>query len=231
MSGDVVRGFPGGATAAEARAADRLPSAELEGRDAHGRERLMRRARFPQVKSFEGYDCSQAAFPGGHGPADLESPPFLGTAEGFVFHGRTGRGKTHLATAMGVRAVSMGRPVRLHSTARLVTRLERARADGKLDGAPGDATNADLVIPDEFGYVPIDVAGARPLFQVVSDCYERRGLVITTNIEFGRWGTVLGDDRLAAAMIDRVVHHSRLVEFNGTSHRMDQALMLSGNGS
>lgn len=118
MSGDVVRGFPGGATAAEVRAADRLLSAELESRDAHGRERLMRRARFPQVKSLEGYDCSQVAFPDGHGPADLESPPFLGTAEGFVFHGRTGRGKTHLATAMGVRAVSTGRPVRLHSTAR-----------------------------------------------------------------------------------------------------------------
>lgn len=109
--------------------------------------------------------------------------------------------------------------------------LDGAPGAPPLDGAPGDATNADLVILDEFGYVPTDVAGARPLFQVVSDCYERRGLVITTNIEFGRWGTVLGDDRLAAAMIDRVVHHSRLVEFNGTSHRMDQALMLSGNGS
>lgn len=79
----------------------------------------MRRARFPQVKSFEGYDYSQVAFPDGYGPADLESLSFLDTAEGFVFHGRTGRGKTHLATAMGVRAVSMGRPVRFHSTARL----------------------------------------------------------------------------------------------------------------
>jgi DNA replication protein DnaC len=74
-------------------------------------------------------------------------------------------------------------------------------------------------------------AGARLLFQVVSDCYKRRSLVITTNIEFGKWGTVLADDKLAAAMIDRIVHHSRLVEFNGTNHRMDQALMLSGNAS
>ena len=193
ISGDVVRGFLDGATAAEVRAANRLLSAELESRDVHRRERLMRRARFPQVKSFEGYDYSQVAFPDGYGPADLESLSFLDTAEGFVFHGRTGRGKTH--------------------------------------GALRDAANADLVILDEFGYVPIDVAGARLLFQVVSDCYERRSLVITTNIEFGKWGTVLGDDKLAAAMIDRVVHHSRLVEFNGTSHRMDQALMLSGNGN
>lgn len=88
------------------------------------------------------------------------------------------------------------------------------------------------MILDEFGYVPIDVAGARLLFQAVSDCYEKEEpRHHDQHQRFGRWGTVLGDDKLAAAMIDQVVHHSRLVEFNGTSHRMDQALMLSGNGS
>ena len=84
---------------------------------------------------------------------------------------------------------------------------------------------------DEFGYVPIDVAGARILFQVVSDCYERRSLIVTTNIEFSKWGTVLGDDKLAAAMIDRIVHHSRLIEFLGSSHRMDTALLFGEEGS
>ena len=93
-----------------------------------------------------------------------------------------GRGKTHLATAMGVRAVSMGRPVRFHSTARLVMQLERARADGKLDGALRDAANADLVILDEFGYVPIDVAGASCSSRWCRTA-TRRSLVITTNIE------------------------------------------------
>ena len=225
ISGDVVRGFLDGATAAEVRAANRLLSAELESRDVHRRERLMRRARFPQVKSFEGYDYSQVAFPDGYGPADLESLSFLDTAEGFVFHGRTGRGKTHLATAMGVRAVSMGRPVRFHSTARLVMQLERARADGKLDGALRDATNADLVILDEFGYVPIDVAGARLLFQVVSEAYETQSVVFTTNLEFSRWGSVFGDDQMAAAVIDRVVHHGRLLQFRGESYRVRHALM------
>lgn len=75
------------------------------------------------------------AFPDGCGPADLESPAFLDTAGCLVFHSGTGRGETHLATAMGVRAVSMDRPVRFHSTARLVMQLERASAEGKLDGA------------------------------------------------------------------------------------------------
>lgn len=231
ISNDVVASFSASATAAEARAANRLLAAELESRDVHKRERLMRRARFPQVKSFEGYDYSQVAFPDGYGPADIESLAFLDAAEGFVFHGRTGRGKTHLATAIGVKAVSLGRPVRFHTTAGLVMQLERASSEGRLDRALRDAVNADLVVLDEFGYVPIDVAGARMLFQVVSECYERRSLVITTNIEFSKWGTVLGDDKLAAAMVDRIVHHSRLVEFNGTSHRMDRALMLGGKGN
>ena len=77
-----------------------------------------------------------------------------------------------------------------------------------------------------MGYVPLDVDGSRLLFQVMSDCYERRSMVITTNIEFSKWGAVFGDDKLAAATIDRIVHHGRLVEFNGGSRRMDEALML-----
>ena len=78
-----------------------------------------------------------------------------------------------------------------------------------------DIDRNDLVILDEFGYVPIDVESARLLFQVVSSCCERRSMIFTTNIEFSKWGTVLGDDKLAAAMIDRIVHHGRLIEFGG----------------
>ena len=74
--------------------------------------------------------------------------------------------------------------------------------------------------------MPLDTESARLLFQVVSSCYESRSMIFTTNIEFSKWGTVLGDDKLASAMIDRIVHHGRLVEFNGASHRMDAALML-----
>lgn len=89
-----------------------------------------------------------------------------------------------------------------------------------------DLSKADILILDEFGYVPLDITGARLLFQVVSSCYEKRSLILTTNIEFSKWGTILGDDKLASAMIDRIVHHGRLVEFNGPSRRMDTALML-----
>ena len=89
-----------------------------------------------------------------------------------------------------------------------------------------DIARARLVDVDELGYVSLDREGTRLLFQVLSDCYEKRSLVITTNIEFSKWGVVFGDDKLASELIDRIMHHGRLVEFNGTSKRMEHALML-----
>ncbi len=108
----------------------------------------------------------------------------------------------------------------------LVRQLTAASQAGTLDALIKDIRRADLVILDEFGYIPLDVDGARLLFQVISECYEARSMILTTNIEFGKWGTVFADDKLAAAAIDRVVHHGRLVEFNGASRRMDESLML-----
>ena len=143
-----------------------------------------------------------------------------------LFQTRTRRGKTHLAIAIGVAAASSGKTVGFFTTAELVMALTMANSAGALDQFMRDLAKADLLILDEFGYVPLDINGARLLFQVVSACYEKRSVVFTTNIEFSKWGTILGDDKLASAMIDRVVHHGRLVEFNGTSKRMDKALML-----
>ena len=151
---------------------------------------------------------------------------FVAEAQDFVFHGKTGRGKTHLAIAIGLACVERGMEARFFTAAELVMALTRASREHRLETLLADLSRADLLIVDELGYVPLDVEGARLLFQAMSGCYERRSLVVTTNIEFSRWGTVFGDDKLAAALIDRIVHHGRLVEFNGTSHRMDTALML-----
>ena len=113
-----------------------------------------------------------------------------------------------------------------YTAAELALSLAKAKREHRLEAMMKDIERNDLVILDEFGYVPIDVESARLLFQVVSACYERRSMIFTTNIEFSKWGTILGDDKLAAAMIDRIVHHGRLIEFGGPSHRMDAALML-----
>ena len=123
-----------------------------------------------------------------------------------------------------------GMAVRFFTTAQLVVMLVKASRAGELERLMGEIARCDLVVLDEFGYVPIDVEGARLLFQVMSSCYEKRSMVITTNIEFAKWGVVLGDDKLASAAIDRLVHHGRLVEFGGTSRRMEEALMLGKGG-
>ena len=90
-----------------------------------------------------------------------------------------------------------------------------------------EVERADLVILDELGYLPIDRQGARLLFQVVSKCYERRSLIVTTNLEFSRWGSVLTDDQMAAAMIDRIIHYGHLIVFEGPTKRMEASPMAN----
>lgn len=121
----------------------------------------------------------------------------------------------------------MGRESRFFTASSLVMRLRRARDDGRLDREAALIGKARLLVIDELGFLPLDADGARLLFQVFADAYERQSVVITTNLEFSRWGSVFGDDQMAA-VIDRIVHHGRLVQFRGESYRVRHALMQEG---
>lgn len=226
FSNETIDAFLSGATPGQITAVDGMIAHEIEVRERRKRQRLLRRARIPQVKSFDGYDFSQVAFPDGYGADDLTGLSFVDAAQDFVFYGQTGRGKTHLACAIGLSCVNLGKEVRFYTAAELVMALTRARAESRLERALADIARAELLIVDELGYVPLDREGARLLFQAMGDCYEKRSLVITTNIEFSKWGVVFGDDKMASALIDRIMHHGRLVEFGGPSKRMEHALML-----
>ena len=136
-----------------------------------------------------------------------------------------GNGKTHMAIACGTAACNRGLSVMFSTISDLVVRMQRAEEAGALDRVFREVERADLVILDELGYLPIDRQGARLLFQVVSKCYERRSLIVTTNLEFSRWGSVLADDQMAAAMIDRIVHYGHLVVFEGPTKRMEASPM------
>ena len=107
-------------------------------------------------------------------------------------------------------------------------RLRRARDEGGLDRELAQVGRAALLVVDELGFLPLDPDGARLPFRVVSEAYEGQSVVITTNLEFSRWGQVFGDDQMAAAVIDRVVHHGRLLQFRGESYRVRHALMQQG---
>ena len=219
------------ATPGQLAACSGMLARELESRERSKRARLLRQAKFPVPKAVEGFDWSSVRFPEGWGRDETLSLDFVGRAAGLVFHGPTDRGKTHVAIALGIEATRQGMPVRFFQTAALVLQLGKAKREGTLDRVIADIGKASLVVLDVFGYVPFDVDGARLLYQVISDSYERRSIVFTTNVEFSRWGTVFADDKLAAAIVDRVVHRGRLVEFGGPSHRLEESLMLGKSGS
>ena len=202
-----------------------LLQAEHESRQESRRQRLLKSARLPVLKSLDGFDYSAIGFPDDYGREALTSLEFIDHAHDLVLYGDVGTGKTHLATALAAAACRQGIQARFFTTSSLVMALRRAKDDGRLDKELASIAKNQLLIIDEFGYLPIDTEGARLLFQVIADGYEKRSLIITTNIEFSRWGTVFGDDNMAAAVIDRIVHHGRLLQFRGQSYRVKNALM------
>ena len=167
-----------------------------------------------------------ASFPADRGREQLESPEFVDRAEDLVLHGDVGCGKTHLAIAIGMLACQRMIPVRFFTASSLVMRLRKAKDDNRLDAELKSIGRAGPVIIDEPGHLPIDIDGARLLFQAGADCYETRSVISASNLESGRWGDVSGDGDMAAAVIDRIVHHGRLIEFTGPSRRVSQALMF-----
>ena len=199
--------------------------AEHESRQASRRQRLLTAARLPALKSLTGFDYSNVKFPEDYGREELTSLEFIDRAEDLVLYGDVGTGKTHLASALVAAACHEGIPARFFTTSSLVMQLRRAKDEGRLDRELVNIAKNQLLAIDEFGYLPIDTEGARLLFQVITDGYEKRSLIITTNLEFSRWGTVFGDDNMAAAVIDRIVHHGRLLQFRGESYRVKHALM------
>ena len=199
--------------------------AELDSREQSKRARLLKQAGFPADKTLDGYDWTNLRMPADWGRAQLESLEFVDRREDLVLYGPVGVGKSHLAIAIGRLACERGVPVRFFTATGLLMRLRRAQQENRLDRELTAIGKTRLLVIDEFGYLPIDEEGSRLLFQVISDSYETRSIIYTTNIEFSGWGRVLGDKNMAAALIDRTVHHGRLIRFEGRSYRSQHALM------
>lgn len=215
------------ATPSQMEFMDQWMNAEIESRERSKRSRLLKQAGFPAVKTLDGYDWENIRFPVDWGRRSLESLEFASRPEDVVMFGPPGTGKTHLAMALGRKACLEGMTVRFFTAAGLVMRLLHASTEGKLDREIASIGKARLLIIDELGYVPIDEEGSRLLFQVITNAYEMQSIVYTTNIEFSGWGRVFGDPNMAAAIIDRTVHHGRMLRFEGDAEYRRQ---LSVNG-
>jgi len=125
-----------------------------------------------------------------------------------------------------MKACQKGFHVRFYRTTTLVNSLSQARKNGTLPALLKTLDKADLLILDEWGYVPLDRTGAQLLFEVVSQCYEKKSLIINTNLEFSRWGSILYDEQMTGAIIDRLMHHCYLLTFPGPSYRMREAGLI-----
>lgn len=198
---------------------------ELENRELKRRNLNLKQANFDVVKTFEGYKVENIVIPDTLDLQDIKECNFIDRKENLIFYGPTGRGKTHLATAIGVEACNRGKRVKFYRTVALVNDLVEAKQNGNIKRFTKVFEKLDLLICDEWGYIPVDKDGAKLLFQVVSECYERRSVIITTNLEFGNWNGIFYDEKLTAAIIDRLVHHSHLLLFDGPSYRLENSLM------
>lgn len=195
-----------------------------EDREEKRRLRNLNNAGFHIVKSLNGYDFSQVQFPSGLQQRNLEALEFLEKKENLILYGAVGTGKSHLSVALGVKAINAGKKAVFFRVHDLIVQLEDPDPK-KVARVQKKIKQADLLILDEWGYLPLHQEGARLIFDIISTCYETKSIIITTNIEFGRWIGFLFDEKLTAAIVDRLVHHSHMLMFTGKSYRIKNSLM------
>ncbi len=196
---------------------------ELLERERKAAERRLKAARFPVLKSLESFDFTARPSVNKVMVSELTRAEFIDRRENVLFVGNPGTGKTHLAIALAAAACSKGYRVRFYRVTELVTLLIEARDERSLLGLRGRLAKLDLLVLDEFGYVPASKTGAELLFDVISTAYERTSLMVTTNLPFDHWTEVLGSERLTGATLDRLTHRCQIIETKGESYRLKDA--------
>jgi len=198
-------------------------SLEVSKRRERRIQRRTKDARFPLLKTLEGFDFSKQPKLDQGDVLDLFDGAFVAEARNVVLMGPVGTGKTHLAIALGIACCQQEKRVRFTTAAELTNMLVEAKKEGRLGRKLEQLARFDLVVLDELGYVPFDKESADLLFGFITKVYERRSLVVTTNLPFSRWTEVFGDATAAAAVIDRIVHHSSVFKTEGSSYRLQAA--------
>ena len=185
--------------------------------------RRIREARFPVLKTLDGFDFATQPALDREAVLDLFGCDFVEDKHNVVLIGGIGTGKTHLAIALGIACCQREKRVIFTTAAEATNALVEAKAQGRLSRKLEQLARFDVIVLDELGYVPFDRQGADLLFGLVTKVYEKRSLIITTNLPFARWSEVFLDATTAAAVIDRLVHHATILKTEGESYRLRDA--------
>jgi DNA replication protein DnaC len=201
---------------------DYLLEQERKNRDAAAIDRRMKCAAFPIIKTLEEFNFDFQPSIEKSVIEDLSTLKFIHNAENLVLLGPPGVGKSHLAIALGIEAVKAGFSAYFVNTGNLIERLKKANREGILEKKLKDFTKHKLLIIDEMGYLPFDEEGAHCFFELISKRYETSSTIFTSNKSYGEWGDIFKDHVIAAAVLDRILHHCTTINIKGDSYRLKE---------
>ncbi|MDE5416359.1 IS21-like element helper ATPase IstB [Alkalihalobacterium chitinilyticum] len=202
---------------------------EAQTREENQKQRRLKQASFPVVKTLDDYDFSLIPSLNKNRFLTLAKGEFVEKKENIIFLGNSGTGKSHLATGLGIEMIQSGYKVKFITASELVEELLMAKEEHKFNSLEKKWLKFDVIIVDELGYVPFSKIGSELLFQFFSSRYERASVIITTNLEFTEWTDVFGDEKMTAALLDRLTHRSHILLMNGESYRFRQSMKQKDN--
>lgn len=201
-----------------------LTEAEVQVRKENGCKRRLREAKFPLIKPLETFDFGAAPQLDGRLIKELSGCEYVDKSRNIIFLGKSGTGKTHLATGLGMQACKQGIRTRFVTGCGLANELIEARDEKTLARAVRRYAGYGLLIIDELGYVPFSKEGAQLIFQILAERHERKPVMITTNMGFGDWTQIFGDPSMTAALLDRITHKAHVISCTWESYRLKETL-------